>query len=1071
MKKIFRNIGSLLAATLLLTSGSGSYEITGLSKNTDSGAYHRNAPEQRDGEAKPAAAAAESPAGKTDQPQPPVKKTTISLRVNDANDGREITDGVINLLRSANGADKWETIAEFRPDNGKEAEVVWAPEKYRYRWEIQEIPLGYKSPGSMPSVKPGNNELALPRNTEGVNNAVKQAKLNFILHVIPPVANQEWKIFSIKKPSNRRQNPDINPISFTKDLGSLFAPYREREDMLLLNQVDCKINRLVKSSYYGTYFYAGEYNAYKDLEKTSAISDDSGIAKIYGLSFDNWYRLSPAKNQGSYADEEYDKYEGSALLDNDDIVKERFVKAHNFHNTLMQTDRNIYIRGPRYINYNRTSFTYDVYYIKSGDANKIIADDFKRLYQKFFADGYTPQRKDKAEIDAALAEIAANNEAKKELETAKKRLEELKRQIEMQEQEEKFRAAYEKAKEALEAAEKQPDNQSLLITATAAVNAVPSAHPQQKALRASLDKLVEGFRNWTEFSRRYQHYWTTDQGDNDVEGLRDALRAFAALSQPIQTAKAKVKSVLTDKLAKATERQETAKKEAAAKAKEQAAAAEAAAWRKKFQPVLSKQPGDLTVADLQTLVRAKEEAKKLSARAQEMLLPELHAIDEIAKFWQEQLAKRRVVEEEAAKRRAAEEEAAKRRAAEEEAAKRRAAEEEAAKRRAAEEEAAKRRAAEEEAAKRRAAEEEAAKRRATEEEAAKRRATEEEAAKRRAVEEEAAKSRKRRSTGEEPKKEKENKDNTAAPKWRQKHAKILAKKVNEITEQDGEAILDAWQDWLRLPVEARTETEKEGKLLEQQIEAWRKHRQGKLTKEEQEQAERFRENYADILHKEPENYSVDDLKKLQEALAAQAKFSQALKKYLQPEISQLQVAKEFWLDAVKRAKDDKQAAKDFKEKYRALFKLDPWKLTAANKAAILQAFTEFKKLPESVRKYLKTEGEVLAKMVDSLNGYPAFKENSAAASEGEADNKALELSENGEESELSEKDEVPDTGAAGDSELSAQSLSNIGHEVLPVSYDGNSGQRTSVRELVYRKFLDVDSVHVDWANNSVKFVI
>ena len=1011
MKKIFRNIGSLLAATLLLTSGSGSYEITGLSKNTDSGAYHRNAPEQRDGEAKPAAAAAESPAGKTDQPQPPVKKTTISLRVNDANDGREITDGVINLLRSANGADKWETIAEFRPDNGKEAEVVWAPEKYRYRWEIQEIPLGYKSPGSMPSVKPGNNELALPRNTEGVNNAVKQAKLNFILHVIPPVANQEWKIFSIKKPSNRRQNPDINPISFTKDLGSLFAPYREREDMLLLNQVDCKINRLVKSSYYGTYFYAGEYNAYKDLEKTSAISDDSGIAKIYGLSFDNWYRLSPAKNQGSYADEEYDKYEGSALLDNDDIVKERFVKAHNFHNTLMQTDRNIYIRGPRYINYNRTSFTYDVYYIKSGDANKIIADDFKRLYQKFFADGYTPQRKDKAEIDAALAEIAANNEAKKELETAKKRLEELKRQIEMQEQEEKFRAAYEKAKEALEAAEKQPDNQSLLITATAAVNAVPSAHPQQKALRASLDKLVEGFRNWTEFSRRYQHYWTTDQGDNDVEGLRDALRAFAALSQPIQTAKAKVKSVLTDKLAKATERQETAKKEAAAKAKEQAAAAEAAAWRKKFQPVLSKQPGDLTVADLQTLVRAKEEAKKLSARAQEMLLPELHAIDEIAKFWQEQLAKRRVVEEEAAKRRAAEEEAAKRRAAEEE------------------------------------------------------------AAKRRAVEEEAAKSRKRRSTGEEPKKEKENKDNTAAPKWRQKHAKILAKKVNEITEQDGEAILDAWQDWLRLPVEARTETEKEGKLLEQQIEAWRKHRQGKLTKEEQEQAERFRENYADILHKEPENYSVDDLKKLQEALAAQAKFSQALKKYLQPEISQLQVAKEFWLDAVKRAKDDKQAAKDFKEKYRALFKLDPWKLTAANKAAILQAFTEFKKLPESVRKYLKTEGEVLAKMVDSLNGYPAFKENSAAASEGEADNKALELSENGEESELSEKDEVPDTGAAGDSELSAQSLSNIGHEVLPVSYDGNSGQRTSVRELVYRKFLDVDSVHVDWANNSVKFVI
>ena len=339
------------------------------------------------------------------------------------------------------------------------------------------------------------------------------------------------------------------------------------------------------------------------------------------------------------------------------------------------------------------------------------------------------------------------------------------------------------------------------------------------------------------------------------------------------------------------------------------------------------------------------------------------------------------------------------------------------------------------------------------------------------MEEEAAKSRKRRSTGEEPKKEKENKDNTAAPKWRQKHAKILAKKVNEITEQDGEAILDAWQDWLRLPVEARTETEKEGKLLEQQIEAWRKHRQGKLTKEEQEQAERFRENYADILHKEPENYSVDDLKKLQEALAAQAKFSQALKKYLQPEISQLQVAKEFWLDAVKRAKDDKQAAKDFKEKYRALFKLDPWKLTAANKAAILQAFTEFKKLPESVRKYLKTEGEVLAKMVDSLNGYPAFKENSAAASEGEADNKALELSENGEESELSEKDEVPDTGAAGDSELSAQSLSNIGHEVLPVSYDGNSGQRTSVRELVYRKFLDVDSVHVDWANNSVKFVI
>ena len=590
------------------------------------------------------------------------KKSKFKISFNDKVDGRGIPSGEVEVQYSAkDDAAKenrdWFTFNTLKL-NGKSQKISVEkdPDKYDYRVLIDKLPWGYVTAEKIKAISTGEVNIDIDRDYDGVKTAVANAKLNFVFHSYPAGSGRVWDIYELAKPSN----PDNNPYpDFSYDFGSVFAPWREHEDRVLLDE-----QTLAK-------FYKTEYSSYQSIlpclpnksvtdtvvsfmEDKDSRENSEGEAKIKGLDFNKWYVVRTTENKNIA---EYNKllhnnktpsnggrWNSSTDCDTPQGEPCRYYYTNyvisNNASDFTSKSPNMYVRGPRYVNSSRTSFTYDIFYIQP-DSNKkiddVVADDFKQSYDHLI-NGSDLSADQEDEINAAIDEINKNPEGRTELEETKKKLEEALQKIEAMKEKEKLEEAVAKATELVDKAIETGDPEDIR-RAKDAVDALPEGDA-----KTNLMKKLSDFTNSEvvakDFKEKNKNIIDGEPSADDAAKIKAALEELSKLSQAAQDKLKTEKKKLEEALAKA-------EKLAEEKRKEQEATDQANEFKTKNKNIIDGEP---SADDTAKIRAALEELSKLSQAAQDKLKTEKKKLEEA-------LAKAEKLAEEKRKQQSAEEQA------------------------------------------------------------------------------------------------------------------------------------------------------------------------------------------------------------------------------------------------------------------------------------------------------------------------------------------------------------------------------------------------------------------------------
>ena len=561
------------------------------------------------------------------------KKSKFKISFSDKVDGRGIPSGEVEVQYSAkDDAAKenrdWFTFNTLKL-NGKSQKISVEkdPDKYDYRVVIDKLPWGYVTAEKIKAISTGEVNIDIDRDYDGVKAAVQNAKLNFVFHSYPAGSGRVWDIYELKKPSN----PDNNPYpDFSYDFGTIFAPWREHEDRVLLDE---KTLAVEIDHTYQSYLPCLPNEKVEDtvvsfMENKDSRENSDGEAKIKGLDFNKWYVVRTTENNniagynkllhnnktpnsGGLLSGWYD-YNDHSIDTNVDAVVSR--NASDF----TSKSPNMYVRGPRYVNSSRTSFTYDIFYIQP-DSNKkiddVVADDFKQSYDHLI-NGTEVDADQEDEINAAIDEINKNPEGRTELEETKKKLEEALRKIEEMKEKEKLEAAVEKATELVDKAIETGDPEDIR-RAKDAVDALPEGDA-----KTNLMKKLSDFTNSEvvakDFKEKNKAIIDGEPSADDVAKIKAALEELSKLSQAAQDKLKTEKKKLEEALAKA-------EKLAEEKRKQQSAEEQAKDFKEKNKALIEGEP---SADDAAKIKAALEELSKLSQAAQDKLKEEKKKLEE-----------------------------------------------------------------------------------------------------------------------------------------------------------------------------------------------------------------------------------------------------------------------------------------------------------------------------------------------------------------------------------------------------------------------------------------------------------
>ena len=582
------------------------------------------------------------------------KKSKFKISFNDKVDGRGIPSGEVEVQYSAkDDAAKenrdWFTFNTLKL-NGKfqKISVEKDPDKYDYRILIDKLPWGYVTAEKIKAISTGEVNIDIDRDYDGVKTAVANAKLNFVFHSYPAGSGRVWDIYELAKPSN----PDNNPYpDFSYDFGTIFAPWREHEDRVLLDEKTLAADGLFDDVYVSILPCLPDKNVAETvvsfMENKDSRENSEGIAKIKNLDFNRWYVVRTTENKRIAIYNKLlhnNKYHGTYDHGYEDEGRYEhgtynYVDSRNASDFTSKSP-NMYVRGPRYVNSSRTSFTYDIFYIQP-DSNKkiddVVADDFKQSYDHLI-NGAEVDADQEDEINAAIDEINKNPEGRTELEETKKKLEEALRKIEEMKEKEKLEAAVEKATELVDKAIETGDPEDIR-RAKDAVDALPEGDA-----KTNLMKKLSDFTNSEVVAKDFKEKNKTliegEPSADDVAKIKAALEELSKLSQAAQDKLKTEKKKLEEALAKA-------EKLAEEKRKEQEATEQAKDFKEKNKAIIEGEP---SADDAAKIKAALEELSKLSQAAQDKLKAEKKKLEEA-------LAKAEKLAEEKRKQQSAEEQA------------------------------------------------------------------------------------------------------------------------------------------------------------------------------------------------------------------------------------------------------------------------------------------------------------------------------------------------------------------------------------------------------------------------------
>lgn len=560
-------------------------------------------------------------------------RSKFTLTVTDEVDGSSLTRGRVELQYSAKAdaskADReWFTSTVFRL-NGKPQSFTIEKDaaEYDFRMNVVSLPHGYKVAEKVMEVRPGATDIHVDRDLEAVEAAVAAAKLNLVMHAYPAVANRIWDIWSYPKPSNVENNP-YNDFSY--DFGTLFAPYRSNEDRIQLSE-SFEFSKRRKA-----YEFAGDsYNIplvkniikndiKNDLTDKNARENSEGIAKINGLTFNEWYGLRVASPFDSETDNTFKKFEPnyyeSHIERNDKFSKYDLNGdgSHSYDENLdiavvsAEPSNKIHIRGPRLVNRTRTLFTYDVYYITDDtDINKVVAEDFKSNYEDLL-DGDVDLDDYEYVLDA-LDEIENNKEGKAELAETKAELERIKAELEAKREAERVEEAKERATELVEKAEETLAAEDIRL-AKDAVDALPDS-PEKAELDARINAVIQGKAEAEDFKKKHQTILEKPSDTieaSDLAAIEAALADYDNLSDIAKKILAPEKVKLDKDLATA---------------KEKKIQAEVDGFKTANNAALTLDPNNIKGSDLTAIEKALADYENLSPEAKGRLANEKAALD------------------------------------------------------------------------------------------------------------------------------------------------------------------------------------------------------------------------------------------------------------------------------------------------------------------------------------------------------------------------------------------------------------------------------------------------------------
>lgn len=371
--------------------------------------------------------------------------------------GEAITGGYISLQARTKGEqneEDWFTIHMFKL-NGKLQRYTFEQDdsKYEFRYKAEQLPLGYKVENAiLPLTQTKQATFNVLRDTEAVEAAVAKATYDLQIHTVPPVAGAKFYLEEIPKPENLATVHSQKPYNPTYDLGSIFASWRKREEMISVAQPVHTLSYVGREYESSNKFPSGAYpharlevdqsfsvangqiwTASKDeLSRYSVtgyggISKDTsklittlanGTSKIQNIPYAKWYRLI---RLASELDQSLVLYESkdtnhtfNSSVDADD--SENYKTAYKFKSNFIGTKQEyaeadwIVVKGPRSVNTSKTKYVYDVYIKTADDANleEVIKEDTLKAYEGLLVDVDSVTTDDIDAVRMALADLSTD---------------------------------------------------------------------------------------------------------------------------------------------------------------------------------------------------------------------------------------------------------------------------------------------------------------------------------------------------------------------------------------------------------------------------------------------------------------------------------------------------------------------------------------------------------------------------------------------------------------------------------------------------------------------------------------
>lgn len=337
------------------------------------------------------------------------KSHTLSISLIEEIDGMPIQDLSLELQAKEKGTEEWISLKTWKHAALSKYSYTFNGnyENFDFQYKITALPLGYTTEKQIIPVQQSENIVTVKRDIEKVEELVSKASYDLNIYTLPAAEGAKFYLEEIEKPEDLNQLHPSKPYKPTYDLGSIFASWRKREDMLSVAQPyhdkSFELRGLFqRTEDVNTYPHVSELLSEDSSfliedERVHQVQDElyeyskgrvreqdkvvlttrDGKTKIQNIPYGKWFRLM---RLASDLDASLPLYKSADIQRvSSSATTSTFYKAYKFKSDFIgaKTKHNdfrnyneaswIVLKGPRFVNPQKTKYVYDVFVKTSND--------------------------------------------------------------------------------------------------------------------------------------------------------------------------------------------------------------------------------------------------------------------------------------------------------------------------------------------------------------------------------------------------------------------------------------------------------------------------------------------------------------------------------------------------------------------------------------------------------------------------------------------------------------------------------------------------------------------------------